>query len=128
MNINIILSSIIVFVNTEHLVGKKSRIITIFFCLSLAYLCYNIRKSSGGIIMARGKRLTGIDLLEKKISDLNEKIDSHETIIYNLKEQKSKLEEEMKKIKLEELSSIIEEKGLSIEEVKNLIDNQSSEK
>ena len=41
--------------------------------------------------MARGKRLTGIDLLEKKLSDLNEKIDSHETIIYNLKEQKSKL-------------------------------------
>lgn len=78
--------------------------------------------------MARGKRLTGIYLLEKKISDLNEKIDSHETIIYNLKEQKSKLEEEMKKIKLEELSSIIEEKGLSIEEVKKLIDNQSSEK
>ena len=66
--------------------------------------------------------------IEKKISDLDEKIDSHETIIYNLKEQKSKLEEEMKKIKLEELSSIIEEKGLSIEEVKNLIDNQSSEK
>lgn len=124
MNINIILSSIIVFVNTEHLVGKKSRIITICFCLPLSYLCYNIRKSSGGIIMARGKRLTGIDLLEKKISDLNEKIDSHETIIYNLKEQKSKLEEEMKKIKLEELSSIIEEKGLSIEEVKKLINNQ----
>lgn len=24
--------------------------------------------------MARGKRLTGIDLLEKKISDLNEKL------------------------------------------------------
>ena len=48
--------------------------------------------------MARGKRLTGIDLLKKKISDL------------------------------EELSSIIEEKGLSIEEVKKLIDNQSSEK
>lgn len=62
--------------------------------------------------------------IEKKISDLNEKIDSHETIIYNLKEQKSKLEEEMKKIKLEELSSIIEEKGLSIEEVKKLIDGQ----
>ena len=66
--------------------------------------------------------------IEKKISDLDEKIDSHETIIYNLKEQKSKLEEEMKKIKLEELSSIIEEKGLSIEEVKKLIDGQSSEK
>ena len=30
----------------------------------------------------------------------------------------------MKKIKLEELSSIIEEKGLSIEEVKKLIDGQ----
>ena len=66
--------------------------------------------------------------IEKKISDLDEKIDSHETIIYNLKEQKSKLEEEMKKIKLEELSSIIEEKGLSIEEVKNLIDGQETGK
>lgn len=66
--------------------------------------------------------------IEKKISDLNEKIDSHETIIYNLKEQKTKLEEEMKKIKLEELSSIIEEKGLSIEEVKKLIDGQETDK
>lgn len=74
--------------------------------------------------MARGKRLTGIDLLKKKISDLDEKIESHETLIHNLKEQKSKLEEEMKKLKLEELSSIIEEKGLSVEEVKKLIDGQ----
>ena len=74
--------------------------------------------------MARGKRLTGIDLLKKKISDLDEKIESHETLIHNLKEQKSKLEKEMKKLRLEELSSIIEEKGLSIEEVKKLIDGQ----
>ena len=78
--------------------------------------------------MAKGKRLTGIDLLEKKILDLNKKIESHETLIHNLKEQKSLLEKEMKKLKLEELSSIIEGKGLSIEEVKELIDNQSSEK
>ena len=74
--------------------------------------------------MARGKRLTGIDLLKKKISDLDEKIESHETLIHNLKEQKSQLEKEMKKLRLEELSSIIEEKGLSIEEVKKLIDGQ----
>lgn len=74
--------------------------------------------------MARGKRLTGIDLLKKKISDLDEKIESHETLIHNLKEQKSQLEKEMKKLRLEELSSIIEEKGLSIEEVKELIDGQ----
>lgn len=66
MNINIILPINTVFVNTEHLVGKKCHIITIYFCLSLAYLCYNIRKSSGGIIMARGKRLTGIDLLIRR--------------------------------------------------------------
>lgn len=74
--------------------------------------------------MAKGKRLTGSDLLEKKIADVNKKIESHEVIIHNLKEQKSKLENEMKKLRLEELSSIIEEKGLSIEEVKELIDNQ----
>lgn len=78
--------------------------------------------------MAKGKRLTGSDLLEKKIADVNKKIESHETLIHNLKEQKSLLEKEMKKLRLEELSSIIEEKGLSIEEVKKLIDNQSSEK
>ena len=74
--------------------------------------------------MARGKRLTGSDLLEKKIADVNKKIESHETLIHNLKEQKSLLEKEMKKLRLEELSSIIEEKGLSIEEVKKLIDGQ----
>lgn len=78
--------------------------------------------------MAKGKRLTGSDLLEKKIADVNKKIESHETLIHNLKEQKSLLEKEMKKLRLEELSSIIEGKGLSIEEVKKLIDNQSSEK
>lgn len=78
--------------------------------------------------MAKGKRLTGSDLLEKKIADVNKKIESHETLIHNLKEQKSLLEKEMKKLRLEELSSIIEEKGLSIEEVKKLIDSQSSEK
>lgn len=78
--------------------------------------------------MAKGKRLTGSDLLEKKIADVNKKIESHETLIHNLKEQKSLLEKEMKKLRLEELSSIIEGKGLSIEEVKKLIENQSSEK
>jgi hypothetical protein len=75
--------------------------------------------------MAKGKRLTGSDLLEKKIADVNKKIESHETLIHNLKEQKSKLENEMKKLRLEELSSIIEEKGLSIEEVKKLIENNN---
>ena len=75
--------------------------------------------------MAKGKRLTGSDLLEKKIADVNKKIESHETLIHNLKEQKSLLEKEMKKLRLEELSSIIEEKGLSIEEVKKLIDNNN---
>lgn len=74
--------------------------------------------------MAKGKRLTGSDLLEKKIADVNKKIETHETLIHNLKEQKSLLEKEMKKLRLEELSSIIEEKGLSIEEVKKLIDGQ----
>lgn len=75
--------------------------------------------------MAKGKRLTGSDLLEKKIADVNKKIESHETLIHNLKEQKSLLEKEMKKLKLEELSSIIEGKGLSIEEVKELIENNN---
>ena len=78
--------------------------------------------------MAKGKRLTGSDLLEKKIADVNKKIESHETLIHNLKEQKSLLEKEMKKLRLEELSSIIEEKGLSIEEVKKLIDGQETGK
>lgn len=75
--------------------------------------------------MAKGKRLTGSDLLEKKIADVNKKIESHETLIHNLKEQKSLLEKEMKKLRLEELSSIIEGKGLSIEEVKELIENNN---
>lgn len=75
--------------------------------------------------MAKGKRLTGSDLLEKKIADVNKKIESHETLIHNLKEQKSLLEKEMKKLRLEELSSIIEGKGLSIEEVKKLIENNN---
>lgn len=74
--------------------------------------------------MAKGKKLTKIETLERQIADLNEKIESKMVIVNNLKEQKAQREKELKEAKLEDISSLLEKKGMSVEQLKTLIENQ----
>lgn len=53
------------------------------------------------------------------IGEVNKKIEDKEATIVALKEQKAQLENELKEAKLEELSSFLDEKGMSIDEVKS---------
>lgn len=74
--------------------------------------------------MARGKRTSKVELLTKKIGEVNKKIEDKEATIVALKEQKAQLENELKEAKLEELSSFLDEKGMSVDEVKAMVENQ----
>lgn len=76
--------------------------------------------------MARGKRTSKVELLTKKIGEVNKKIEDKEATIVALKEQKAQLENELKEAKLEELSSFLDEKGMSVDEVKAMVENNSS--
>ena len=77
--------------------------------------------------MARGKKATRTELLTKKLKEVNKKIEDKETSIAALKEQKAQLESELKEAKLEELSSFLDEKGMSVDEVKAMVENQTKD-
>lgn len=74
--------------------------------------------------MARGKKATRTELLTKKIGEVNKKIEDKKATIAVLEEQKAQLENELKEAKLEELSSFLDEKGMSVDEVKAMVENQ----
>ena len=77
--------------------------------------------------MARGKRATRTELLTKKIEEVNKKIIDKETTIAALKEQKAQVESELKEAKLEELSTLLDSKGWTVDQVVALVENQESE-
>lgn len=74
--------------------------------------------------MARGKKATRTELLTKKLKEVNKKIEDKKATIAVLEEQKAQLENELKEAKLEELSSFLDEKGMSVDEVKAMVENQ----
>ena len=74
--------------------------------------------------MARGKKATRTELLTKKLKEVDKKIEDKKATIAALEEQKAQLENELKEAKLEELSSFLDEKGMSVDEVKAIVENQ----
>lgn len=78
--------------------------------------------------MARGKKTPKIVLLMKKIEDINSKIEDKKAVIASLEKQKAQLENELKEAKLEELSSFLDSKGMTIEEVKVMVENSALKK
>ena len=74
--------------------------------------------------MARGKKATRTELLTKKLKEVDKKIEDKKATIATLEEQKAQLENELKEAKLEELSSFLDEKGMSVDEIKAMIENQ----
>lgn len=74
--------------------------------------------------MARGKRLSNTEVLVRKISDLDEKIRIKMDAVNELKEQKKQLEKELKIAKLEDISSLLDEKNMTVDQLKELVENQ----
>lgn len=74
--------------------------------------------------MARGKRLSNTEVLVRKIADLDEKIRIKTDALNDLKEQKKQLEKELKMAKLEDISSLLDEKNMTVDQLKELVENQ----
>ena len=58
--------------------------------------------------MARGKKATKVELLTKKLKEVDKKIEDKKATIAALEEQKAQLENELKAAKLEELSTLLD--------------------
>ena len=74
--------------------------------------------------MARGKRLSNTEVLVRKVADLDEKIRIKTDALNDLKEQKKQLEKELKTAKLEDTSSLLDEKNMTVDQLKELVENQ----
>ena len=77
--------------------------------------------------MARGKKATRTELLTKKLKEVDKKIEDKKATIAALKEQKAQLENELKEAKLEELSTLLDSKGWTVDQVVALVESQEGE-
>ena len=67
--------------------------------------------------MARGKKLS----LDEQLAKITTEIENMESSLKEMKKAKKDLEDQIKQARLSELDDIISEKGLSFEEVKELL-------
>ena len=68
--------------------------------------------------MARGRKSLTLD---EQLAKITTEIENMETSLKEMKKAKKDLEEQIKQARLSELDDIISEKGLSFEEVKELL-------
>ena len=68
--------------------------------------------------MARGRKSLSLD---EQLAKITTEIDNMESSLKEMKKAKKDLEEQIKQARLAELDDIISEKGLSFEEVKELL-------
>ena len=69
--------------------------------------------------MARGRKAALS--LDEQLAKMNTEIDNMESSLKEMKKAKKDLEDQIKQARLAELDEIITEKGLSFEEVKELL-------
>ena len=77
--------------------------------------------------MARGKKATKVELLTKKLVEIDKKIEDKKATIEALEETKKQLETELKEAKLEELSTLLDSKGWTVDQIVALVENQEGE-
>ena len=70
--------------------------------------------------MARGKKLS----LDEQLEKITTEIENMESSLKEMKKAKKDLEDQIKQARLTELDEIISEKGLSFEEVKELLNKK----
>ena len=68
--------------------------------------------------MARGRKSLSLD---EQLAKITTEIDNMESSLKEMKKAKKDLEDQIKQARLAELDEIISEKGLSFEEVKELL-------
>ena len=73
------------------------------------------------VYMARGRKHY---TLEEKLEKLNEKIATVDANLVSLKEEKAKLVKEIEDNQLRELNKIIQDSGMTIDEIKDLLEKK----
>lgn len=73
--------------------------------------------------MARGRKSLSLD---EQLVKVNIEIDKLENSLKELKQSKKTLEEQIKMNKLTELDELISEKGLSLDDVKKLLEHKDN--
>ena len=71
--------------------------------------------------MARGRKSLSLD---EQLAKITTEIDNMESSLKEIKKAKKDLEDQIKQARLAELDDIISEKGLSFEEVKELLNKK----
>ena len=71
--------------------------------------------------MARGRKSLSLD---EQLAKITTEIDNMESSLKEMKKAKKDLEDQIKQARLAELDDIISEKGLSFEEVKELLNKK----
>lgn len=74
--------------------------------------------------MARGrKNLT----LDEQLTKITTEIENMENSLKEMKKAKKELEEQIRQAKLSELDELIQEKGLTFDKLREMLENKSSE-
>lgn len=78
--------------------------------------------------MPKGVRRSPIERLNDEITNTNEEISSHKSAIKTLEEKLKQLQNEIKVEEFKEVSTLLEEKNMSISELKELLTKDDSPK
>ena len=71
--------------------------------------------------MARGRKTLSLD---EQLEKITTEIDNMENSLKEMKQTKKELEEQIRQAKLSELNDLINERGLTFEEVKKMLSNE----
>ena len=71
--------------------------------------------------MARGRKSLSLD---EQLEKITIEIDNMENSLKEMKQTKKELEEQIRQAKLSELNDLINERGLTFEEVKKMLSNE----
>ena len=71
--------------------------------------------------MARGRKTLSLD---EQLEKITTEIDNMENSLKEMKRTKKELEEQIRQAKLSELNDLINERGLTFEEVKKMLSNK----
>lgn len=72
--------------------------------------------------MARGVRKTPVEKLKEELCEVEESINRYNGILTDLKTKKKEIQENIKIEELKELSQLLEEKQISVEDMKAMIE------
>ena len=86
----------------------------------MALVCQK-NKTGDGVIMARGVRRSQREKLEEKLISVEESITRYGECLEKLRNEKKEIEEELERLEIAELSAILKEKHLSVNELRDMV-------